>query len=326
MSEDDGTKRTNGGQQNISPTSSGSTENKTGEGVEASGAPDNETGTETSNPGKPSRIRALMDKHFPHAKSHDRWTLLFTCVIAVSSALYTLFAGWTLHEIRSGSADTHDLAIAAAQQASHTEEIAQAAQDQVDAANEISDAADSFSETSETAVEEFKKAAADSVAASKRAANNAERAITEATNNSKIALRISERPYITIENVRFDPALDSTKNFFFIKFDMHDSGRTPALKVTKEISAFIDGIQVPSTPNQPEDIIVAADRSATASETLSVVNPFSLLRIIDGTSKLSIKGKIVYIDIFKDAHDTTFCATWDKGENVWKYCPGNDVN
>jgi hypothetical protein len=57
-----------------------------------------------------------MHKHFPDAKAHDRWTLVFTSVIAVSTFLYMVAAIWTLCEIHAGSKDTHNLAAAASDQ------------------------------------------------------------------------------------------------------------------------------------------------------------------------------------------------------------------
>jgi hypothetical protein len=65
---------------------------------------------------KSSFFQAFMHRHFPDAKAHDRWQLVFTSVIAISTFLYTVFAGWTLYEIHSGSRDTHDLAVAARDQ------------------------------------------------------------------------------------------------------------------------------------------------------------------------------------------------------------------
>src|ERR1700682_4114180 len=73
--------------------------------VEARTKSNDATGQEASNPpNRPSRFQRFMHKHFPEAKAHDRWTLVFTAVIAVSTALYTIFAGWTLREIHTGGA------------------------------------------------------------------------------------------------------------------------------------------------------------------------------------------------------------------------------
>jgi hypothetical protein len=313
MSGDESPKQASDGQQNIIPASLGDTKNETGKRVEARGDSYNKTGTEASNPQKPSRIRVFLDRHFPHAKSHDRWTLLFTCVIAASSALYTLFAGYTLREIRSGSTDTHTLAEAAGKQADHTQAIA-------NAAGNISTASDSFSRSVAT----IQKQTENAVAELKRTADDSERAIVEASNNAKNATRISERPYITLENIRFDPQFDESKNPLVVKVDLHNSGRTPALKLAKRIDAFLNDVKITSALVFEPDAIVPADRSVTSSYTLRTT-AMSLLRLSSGADKLFLKGDVIYGDIFKDSHQTTVCAVWDPTDKIWKFCPGNDV-
>lgn len=201
-----------------------------------------------------------------------------------------------------------------------------AANTQASASQRNAEAAEGFATTSKAAVEEFKKAAAQSVAASAKEAANAERAIVEATNNSKVALRVSQRPYLTVENVRFDPPIDPTNNPSFIKFDLHNSGRTPAINVIKAVTVYIDGIEIKSvSENVTDEVTVATDRSVTPSEKLSM-DPFLRLRVTNATATLVLKGTLSYSDVFKDEHTGRFCAQWDKDSAAWKYCPGNDVN
>lgn len=179
MSADEGNKQPSEGQTDVSIVPSLNTEHEGGKEVKAGRNANEDTKNEGGDPVRMSRFQAFMLKHFPDAKAHDRWTLVFTFVIALSTFFYTIFAGWTLHEIHSGGTDTHNLALAAGTQASHTEEIAQAAQDQVDAANEISDAADSFSETASTAVDEFKKAATNATENTKRQIRDAKESFSD---------------------------------------------------------------------------------------------------------------------------------------------------
>jgi hypothetical protein len=95
----------------------GRAENERGNQKETTAKTDQETENKETNSAKPSRFQRFMHKHFPEARAHDRWTLVFTSVIAISTFFYTVFAGWTLYEIHSGSADTHTLAVAAYTQA-----------------------------------------------------------------------------------------------------------------------------------------------------------------------------------------------------------------
>jgi hypothetical protein len=60
-----------------------------------------------------SYIRRIRDESRPQ----EHLTLVFTCVIALSTFAYTIFAGWQLYEIHSGSEDTHALAVASQRQA-----------------------------------------------------------------------------------------------------------------------------------------------------------------------------------------------------------------
>jgi hypothetical protein len=62
---------------------------------------------------KPSLFQRFMHKHFPDAKAHDRWTLVFTSVIAVSTFLYMVAALWTLIELSKSTTATQIAAKAA---------------------------------------------------------------------------------------------------------------------------------------------------------------------------------------------------------------------
>jgi hypothetical protein len=100
---------------------------------EQSNARDNSSTSENSRQDKPSDIqqsvgttgtsrRTLSNRvvqffvtrreHWKNVAFHDRVNIYLSLVIAVSTTIYTFFAGWTLSEIRSGSKDTHELAVA----------------------------------------------------------------------------------------------------------------------------------------------------------------------------------------------------------------------
>jgi len=79
----------------------GSPIDKAAQEIKAGDKPRNSTKADPGDPPKPpSYFQRFMHKHFPEAKAHDRWTLVFTAIIAGSTALYTFFAGWTLLEIQ----------------------------------------------------------------------------------------------------------------------------------------------------------------------------------------------------------------------------------
>jgi len=257
----------------------------------------------------PSFFQRFMHKHFPEARAHDRWTLLFTAVIAVSTALYTLFAFWTLREIHSGGADTHTLAIAAATQASHTREIAQAAQEQVDAADKISDAANSFSATANVAVEEFKRAAAESAAASREAASNAKNTIK----NAQTSFRDDQRAWVGIGPFRV--AQFEEQKPLEVDVEILNSGKTPALRVEEWARYKFSSIsQLGPMPTELADIKWTPEGSVPPQghQTLHLDLPWDVWK----KNELAIKfkrsypaffGVISYNDISGRQHRTQFC-------------------
>jgi hypothetical protein len=339
VSEDDSAKQNSYGQQNIPPAFSGSTENKTGEEVEASRNPSGVTGDQAGNPPEPPWFHRFMHSHFPDATPHDHWTLLFTAVIAFSTILYTGASVWTLVEIRAGGVDTHNLALAAAIQASHTEEIAQAANNQVDAANEISDAADSFSETAETAVEEFKKAAAESAAASDKVARNAERTIKQ----TQESFRDDQRAWVG--STQQSVAVFDEKKGIAIQALFINSGRSPARKVKLQVMlspVSLDGpspesIQslkkapwnsCPTIPPQGQYTITVGNEPS-AGQVVTAENRRTIQMVIDRFGFIKTKtlflydiGEIAYEDTSGRQHLSTFCFYLaDPEARVVAYCP-----
>jgi len=65
-------------------------------------------------------------------QSASFWTAAATIVIAVATIFYTIYAKRQWQEIRSGSADTHDLAVAAGKQADRTKELVDRMKEQAD--------------------------------------------------------------------------------------------------------------------------------------------------------------------------------------------------
>jgi len=141
------------------------------------------------------------------------------------------------------------------------------------------------------------------------------------------SFHVSERPYVTVENVRFDPPLDQNHTPAIVKLDWHNAGRTPTLKLTYQIRLFIDDKETVDTPSDfSSEVTIASDRSVGASFSIWIRGPGDYEGIVDGTRKLSIKGSLKYSDIFKESHLTTLCAVYDSKVNkAWVFCPGNDV-
>jgi|SRR5208282_3409461 len=271
--------------------------------------------TKAGNPDQLSLFHRFMLRKFPEAKAHDRWTLVFTFVIAVSTFFYTIFAGWTLHEIAAGGTDTHNLAVAAATQASHTEEIAQAAHDQVDAANEISDAADSFADTAE----QINTHADDSVAAFNRLA----RATEQAMSQTEARARMEDRPYIiTAARYAANTISADTKTqqavavipngvdswLIEIAVDFTIIGHSPAVEMATTPSQIIVGPMeemyeeavnyVPVYNMPPKDVKLPGE-SGTVKTGTATITTEQKNAIANGTWGVYIVGAFEYRDIYK---------------------------
>jgi hypothetical protein len=273
MSEDESKNNSSEGEPDVPIIPALNTEYKGSNQIKERGRADSNTHTEEY-AAKVSRFQSFMHKHFPDAKPHDRWQLVFTFVIALSTFCYTIFAGWTLVEIHSGSIDTHTLAVAAVNQAAFTEEIAQAASDQVDAANEISDAADSFSDTTETAVGEFRKAAKESASISRRAAKSTEDAV-----------HISERAYV---NVSTAALIDYDKRT--ITLVVSNGGRIPSGPADAIVHAFL--VKVSDQHAKTADLNTAAEKSwkRTHYNIIPVGSPFTIGHFIAGLDQAEMEA------------------------------------
>ncbi len=263
-----------------------------------------------SKPATEADLEKVEERMSGFERSTLRWTRASFVIVAATAA----FICFQWLEMRSGGKDTHALATAASQQATHIQAIA-------GAATSISSAADNFSKSVSVIRDETQKA----VQELKRTADDSEKAINQATRNAEKSLRISQRPYLTVENVRFDPPLQENQFPIHIRLDLHNSGRTPALKQTQTMEMFIGGVRTDRTaPGFVGEGTIAADRSVTVELLLYPTGPV-VSNIKSGIAEAHITGTASYIDIFKDSHQTKFCAVWDHEENIWKACPGNDV-
>lgn len=117
-------------------------------------------------------------------QSASFWTAAATVVIAIATIFYTIYAGLQWKEIHAGSADTHDLAVAAKTQAEKMKSVSEAA-------------------------DKIREAAQNMVTQDERIANNAQRALAASNKQSKDALdatiaqnHLDERPWIGIGQFR----------------------------------------------------------------------------------------------------------------------------
>jgi hypothetical protein len=304
------------------------------------------TGPNTQNSGSRFRIkerfanwRKEREAKWKDTPIHDRTNVNLTRVIAASTVLYTLFAGWTLYEIHSGSTDTHTLAVAAGKQADHTQAIAGAAGD-------ISRASDSFSKSvatiqsqTEKAVSELKRAADDSEKAMKIASESARKAL-DATIE---AARLEERPWLAAHD---GGIVNFSNESFKAKVVLWNTGKTPALraKVCKQLVPSIVDLDGPVDyefrgavcddigalpPQTPLTLTITDDPAHNIGAIYS--------EITGGKNFLFIWGQVIYFEPMPRPltpatakelrmHGTRFCFEYDRFVKQFGLCREADAN
>jgi hypothetical protein len=286
----------------------------------------------------PSHFQRFMHKHFPEAKAHDRWTLVFTAVIAVSTALYTMFAGWTLSEIRSGGADTHILAGAAKTQAEKTTALAAYAGQIGGSADKFSVSADQIKQETSNAVTQLRRSADDTEKGIERSSKNAQRSLDASIE----AARLDQRPWLaenSLSIVTF--AKDET---FKAVITFMNTGKTPAshVKICKQLIPANFDVDGPS-----DDRMLGAVCDSIGA--LPPQLPFVLTAtddpghymgalyddIMAGRKFLFIWGKIIYftssarpwtISNPPEGHQTSFCFEFDRFTKQFGFCRDSSAN
>jgi len=299
------------------------TENKERDEKETGRKADHKAEHDEANPEKQSWFQRFMHKHFPEAKPHDRWTLVFTAVIAFSTFFYMIFAGWTLLEIHSGSQDTHTLAVKAGEQATRTGDIAGAANKIATAADKFSGSADSINQQSIRAVKAIENASAQSSAASRQAAKNAEATIKTAQDS----FRDEQRAWVgavMVTNIKME--VNQPISFMAV---LTNSGKTPALHVKSLIAGTVVlrgqppdfAYRPPQTVQSDFTIQPGMQVSNTPGPGGTALTDEQIKALKTGDLTTYLYGKMTYLDISKRTHHTTFCVVVLPPElDKWAWC------
>ena len=157
---------------------------------------------------------------------------------------------------------------------------------------------------------------------SSQAASDAVRLSQDAAKDNERYFRIQNRPYVTVDVLEQVTALQPGESR--IKLTAHNSGRTPALRLKILSHVFIGGKMLPLNSVHRSESIIASDKEAANGYTLALSE--SDVKLVMSGTEFVVKGTIKYTDIFKQWHDTTFCARYFLRDNLYKYCEtGNDV-
>jgi hypothetical protein len=162
--------------------------------------------------------QSLRD-HWRSSDPLQRWTFMFTGLIALATFCYAAFSGWQLYEMRSSSKDTHALAEAA--EAQSRQALAQTIQNR-----------EALGKTEEL-IRETKRSAD----AAKLGAESAKKA----ADTGATQLEMSERPWVSADiaiegPLRFDPVNKQLE--ITLGFVLKNTGHTPAANVSVDFEFF----------------------------------------------------------------------------------------
>jgi hypothetical protein len=166
-------------------------------------------------------------------------------------------------------------------------------------------------------------AATENLVAANAARDSADTA-KQVADNATTSFHISERPYVTVVSVEFDVPLEANKEIG-LSVICDNSGHSPALKVVHITTAFMNGKRI-GDPIGHEGASVIASAHPTKKHFLVNFSDTDVGLMRSNTDAFKVRGDIKYTDIFGEWHPTTYCATYDGKEKIFKFCPsGNDV-
>lgn len=226
-----------------------------------------------------------------------------------------IFIGLQWWEIRTGSIDTHELALAAKSQATNTENLAKSSADQVAKLREQ--------------VDQLKRSADEThaLAASGREANR----------NAISAFQLDERPWVSAS--RFLLSQEPTgDNESTISIWMSNSGKTPALNISpwSKVSVWIGEPPVFSIKDIPTENKLFSRSTLPPGPTDShfITDPIKvrqapMVAYKSGQSHIYVQAGIRYTDSVNKSDWTTICISHGFGKplNEFMYCnQGNDMD
>ena len=231
-------------------------------------------------------------------------TVVFSGIAALATVVYAIVAGWQLVEIHSGGQDTHNLAVAAGQQAEAS--IIQAQRSEA-----LASAATIQANAALTQVQKLE----DGVRESHALALEAKRA----NDISRSSLETQQRAWIGFTGFDLGNNIEVGQTLS-ISGRLLNSGNTPAIHV--QILATVQTLcgAFPLSPPYPRSPGVASDslilpntprstRESIADSPLTAIN-MSFLRSPD--CNLYGYGKVTYSDTFGHRHWRHACTVWVK--------------
>lgn len=247
----------------------------------------------TSPPTAQRKTSQELEHVEPAPSRYERATLRWTIIVVVINALTCVFIGLQFYEMRTGSADTHDLAVAAGKQADRMRDLAESMKDQAERTKDLADQATIQAKASKIAAE-----------SAKRAANIAQQ-----------TLHLSERAYL-IMGV-------PTNDFDHKRIDIPliNSGHIPSGRTRVVVHEATFALRNPSERIIPFNDVVEkhwGERIYQSVPVMPLGNLFSLEvhmpalvpdQLNNGKQAIVIAAKMTYRDGFQDSPEQTaiFC-------------------
>lgn len=170
---------------------------------------------------------------------NNKLVVLFAGVTAIATVIYCFVAWWTLREIRGGSVDTHNLAVAASNQAEWAKRLATNMQTQADRTKELSEGTKVLAERMKDQADRTKTIAdqaiiqAQAAQVTADAARRSADAATSAAATDKSALETQTSPWlgITAEEASYAVSVNPGGVSMGIRIKLHNYGNSPAIDV-----------------------------------------------------------------------------------------------
>ena len=248
-------------------------------------------------------------------RSTLRWTRASFFIVLATAAFIAL--QW--NEMRTGGADTHDLAAAAKTQAEKMRSMSDAA-------------------------EKIRQAAENMVIQDQRIADNAQKALDASNKQSKAVLdasaatfRLDQRAWVGAEDITSTPVVPEVDKVWDVAISLKNSGKTPA----KNILMWNNEGVLKMLPDVNADCAEAIKQQASktmlppngsSKVILHVANgikvPSDWEKEISDNGVLYVHGCILYDDVFLLAHWMTYCGSFDlnhKGSGFTSCLKYNDT-
>jgi hypothetical protein len=253
----------------------------------------------------------------------DRLMIRWTAVIAISGIVAAIIFGLQLAEMKSGSADTHDLAAEAKSSADSAKTIAEKAGLQAAATNTLAEEAKRQAD--------YMKQLAERTLAQVNAANKLAEASRRQAATAQSALALSaefDRPWMGMLGISVAPDITDGKEST-VTLTIINSGRRPAHIFNFHLMSNVFDkfpVKPPFFITQgsgvPSQSIILPGQNIGTQMIPNPLNPILAQSVNSGRLTFYVYGSVEYEDIgTRNRHTTKFCQFYIPAQKKFGYCP-----